>query len=90
MEVKLPLEMASLSLVDLRRMLGCDERNVRRKLRKRDIKPDGKRILLEELRAKWPLVFNSILILADPKPRCPKCDAPTQRACTCCDFVVPS
>lgn len=87
MATQLPLELATFSLADLARMLGCSDRAVRRKLRKQSIEPDGHRVQLAALQANWPLLFNSILILNEPRIRCPRCAAPTQRACTCCDYI---
>lgn len=84
--VELALECATVSLVDLRRMMGCNERTVRRNLRKRGIPAGGRRITLAELQMHWPLLFNSFLITKEPKFRCPRCDAPTKRSCTSCDF----
>lgn len=88
MTTVLPLTMGTIALSDLRLLLGCSERELQRKLRAQRIPPTGRRVPLATLRSNWPLVFNSILILQDPKMACPHCGMPTARACVSCDFVA--
>jgi hypothetical protein len=78
----LPMEFATLSFADLRDMMKCSERTVRRKLRERGITGGiAGRIPIDVLRQRWPELFNSFLITKDPRIACPDCGGPTMRQC---------
>lgn len=75
----------AISLLELRTRAGVTARTIRAWLRRKDIKPIGKSVLMSDIKRCWPGLYDAIRI-GEHRAPCPDCGSPTCITCTVCDF----
>lgn len=75
-------------LAELATRTGKDRRTIYRWLRRKGVIPQGRGVMLVDLRAKWPPMYSALMLALAGPPPCPGCGAPTRCECTVCEIVV--
>jgi hypothetical protein len=77
-------------LAELTRRSGRDRKTVYRWLRRYGVRTEGRGVLLSDLKAKWPPMYNALLLAQALKDKqvCPDCGGRTCIECTICDFSL--